>query len=140
MDKVISYSNDEITVAWKPASCIHSKLCWKELSGVFKPAERPWVKMDAATSEQIMKQIDKCPSGALSYVKKQTEAIREEIKQEHIIEISPDGPLLAYGNVSIKHPDGSITKKNKVTALCRCGQSANKPYCDGIQRWISGIK
>lgn len=71
MEKEISinYKNNDITVVWKPKVCTHSKKCWKELSAVFKPLEKPWVKMDGATSEQIVKQVDCCPSGALSYYK-----------------------------------------------------------------------
>lgn len=65
----INYKNNDITVVWKPHMCTHSKKCWKELADVFKPMEKPWVKMDGATSEQIMKQVDCCPSGALSYHK-----------------------------------------------------------------------
>ena len=65
----INYKNNDITVVWKPKVCIHSKKCWKELGDVFKPQEKPWVNMDGATSEQIMKQVDCCPTGALSYHK-----------------------------------------------------------------------
>ncbi len=69
-DITIKYSNDDVTVVWKPKMCIHSCVCWKELGEVFKPQEKPWVKMDGATSERIMEQVDRCPSGALSYIKK----------------------------------------------------------------------
>ena len=65
----INYKNNDITVVWKPHMCTHSKKCWKGLGDVFKPQEKPWVKMDGATSEQIMQQVDSCPSGALSYRK-----------------------------------------------------------------------
>ncbi len=65
----INYKNNEITVVWQPHKCTHSKNCWKGLGDVFKPMEKPWVKMDGATSEKIMEQIDRCPSGALSYRK-----------------------------------------------------------------------
>lgn len=61
------YSNDEITVFWKPEVCIHSTNCWKALLPVFDPRKRPWVNMAGATTEEIMATIDKCPSGALSY-------------------------------------------------------------------------
>ena len=65
----INYKNSDITVVWKPKMCIHSKKCWKELGDVFKPTEKPWVKMDGATTERIIQQVECCPSGALSYHK-----------------------------------------------------------------------
>ncbi len=68
-DVAIKYSTDEITVVWKPAVCIHSKICWKGLGEVFKPTEKPWIKVNGADTKTIMEQIDKCPSKALSYVK-----------------------------------------------------------------------
>ena len=61
------YSNGELTVVWKPDVCIHSGNCVKGLPEVFKPGERPWVKVDKASSEELRKTIDTCPSGALSY-------------------------------------------------------------------------
>jgi uncharacterized Fe-S cluster protein YjdI len=65
--EVLHYSNDQVTVVWKPNMCIHSTLCWKGLIEVFNPKRRPWIKMDAASTEQIIEQVSKCPSGALSY-------------------------------------------------------------------------
>jgi len=61
------YTNDEITVVWKPEICRHSTLCWKGLIEVFDPREKPWIKMDGATTDRIIEQVKKCPSGALSY-------------------------------------------------------------------------
>lgn len=62
------YSTDEITIIWKPDVCIHSTLCWKGLREVFNPAARQWITANGATTEKIMEQIQKCPSGALSYM------------------------------------------------------------------------
>jgi len=67
MQKTFKYSNDEITIVWKPDSCQHSQICWKGLKEVFDPREKPWIKMDGATTEEIIGQAQKCPSGALSY-------------------------------------------------------------------------
>ena len=67
MGKEKEYSNGELTVIWKPDVCIHSGNCVKGSPEVFKPGERPWVKIEAASSEEIRKTIDTCPSGALSY-------------------------------------------------------------------------
>lgn len=63
----IRYTNDEITVFWKPKVCVHSTLCWRGLIQVFNPKERPWVNMNGASTEDIIRQVEKCPSGALSY-------------------------------------------------------------------------
>lgn len=61
------YTNGEVTVIWKPKICIHSALCWKGLIEVFNPREKPWIKPEGATTEQIIEQVRKCPSGALSF-------------------------------------------------------------------------
>lgn len=127
------YTNGEITITWKPNQCIHSKLCWTGLAEVFNPRERPWIKMDASTTASIIAQVEKCPSGALSYFRNEEkiENKNPEVDVDTIVEVSANGPLLVYGNITIKNKNGEEIKKNKVTALCRCGASANKPYCDG---------
>lgn len=61
------YTNGEITVVWQPRMCAHSGVCARGLSSVFQPKEKPWIKIDGATTEEIKNTIDKCPSGALSY-------------------------------------------------------------------------
>ena len=129
------YTNDEITVVWKPETCVHSTLCWKGLIKVFNPKSRPWVNMQGAETEKIVEQINKCPSGALSYFYN-SEGEKTEIEAETIAEIMENGPLLVYGNLKIKDAEGNETKKNKVTAFCRCGASENKPYCDGSHKKI----
>lgn len=65
--ETFKYSNGDITVIWKPNVCIHSKLCWTNLRDVFDPFVKPWIKMEGATTERIIEQIKKCPSGALSF-------------------------------------------------------------------------
>lgn len=67
MKDIIEYSNEEITILWKPSLCKHKGICVKTLPQVYNPRERPWIKMDNATTEQLIEQIKKCPSGALSY-------------------------------------------------------------------------
>jgi uncharacterized Fe-S cluster protein YjdI len=64
---VKEYSNKEITVVWKPRSCVHAAECVKTLPQVYNPKEKPWIKIENATSDELKAQINKCPSGALSY-------------------------------------------------------------------------
>jgi uncharacterized Fe-S cluster protein YjdI len=131
MDNTKKYSNDDITVVWKPDVCIHSKICWTELLAVFNPSKRPWVDMTGATTERIKEQVDRCPSGALSYYLNDAAQEATEISVESLVEVSKNGPLLVYGNLVVKDANGNESRKSKVTAFCRCGASGNKPYCDG---------
>lgn len=137
MEKEIvkKYSNGEVTILWKPAMCIHSTICWKTATGlpeVFNPRVKPWINATGADSSGIVEQVQKCPSGALSYYHNgAADAEEEQVASETKIEVLPDGPLLVYGNITVKDRMGNETRKSKVTAFCRCGQSQNKPYCDG---------
>jgi uncharacterized Fe-S cluster protein YjdI len=136
------YTNNEVTVVWKPDTCIHSRICWTQLREVFDPAKKPWVNMEAGTTDAIIEQVRKCPSGALSYFMNAEGQIESqpEIKSEAAsimnIEIKPNGPILISTDCVITHSDGRVENKEGKTALCRCGQSANKPYCDGTHRKI----
>lgn len=128
------YTNGEITIVWKPNTCIHSTLCWKESSGlpqVFNPREKPWIKAEAASTEKIIEHIKKCPSGALSFYYNNEVQGQTNVTTETKIEALANGPLLVYGNILVKDSAGNEFKKNNVTAFCRCGKSGNKPYCDG---------
>lgn len=61
------YSNGELTIIWNHSKCTHSGVCVKTLPQVYNPKERPWIKIENATTEELKSQISKCPSGALSY-------------------------------------------------------------------------
>lgn len=134
------YSNGEVTVVWKPSECIHSGICFRGLGKVFNPRQRPWVTIEGSTSDKIIEQIKKCPSGALSYyLNRDADESSVKVEAETIVETMANGPLLVYGNVSVKDNSGSITKKHNVTAFCRCGASANKPYCDGSHKRVEFV-
>lgn len=64
--KTHEYSNGDITILWKPDKCTHSGICVKTLPKVYDPKERPWIKPENATTEELIDQVAKCPSGALS--------------------------------------------------------------------------
>jgi uncharacterized Fe-S cluster protein YjdI len=61
------YSNGEVTIVWQPQLCIHSVNCVSGLPEVFKPREKPWITAEGSTTDKIIAQVKKCPSGALSY-------------------------------------------------------------------------
>lgn len=140
MQKEIKYKNNDITVVWKPDTCIHSTICWKGLLEVFNPKEKKWINMEGAPTQKIIEQVRKCPSGALSYF------LNEEIKAEEAdkivaeaasivkVQVSANGPYLINTECLIVHSDGREETKTGTVALCRCGASGNKPYCDGSHR------
>lgn len=125
------YTNGEVTVVWKPDVCIHSRLCWTQLGEVFDPRKRPWINMEGADTARIIDQVSKCPSGALSYYLNDEANPATEINADTKVEVTPNGPLLVYGNLKVKLKDGTEENRSRVTAFCRCGKSGNKPFCDG---------
>ena len=61
-----TYTNGDVTILWQPEKCIHSGVCVKTLPQVYNPKEKPWIKPENATSEALISQVARCPSGALS--------------------------------------------------------------------------
>lgn len=61
------FSNNDITITYDPCACIQSEICAKQLSNVFRNSVIPWIDIDGASTQKIIKQIGKCPSGALKF-------------------------------------------------------------------------
>ncbi|WP_222984032.1 (4Fe-4S)-binding protein [Flagellimonas meishanensis] len=136
MEKEIvkEYAKGDFTVVWKPKKCIHSEVCWHTLPEVYRPKEKPWIQPENASVEALKSQIDKCPSGALSYkTKGETQMEETQITECNIVE---NGPLLISGDLKVTLANGTVETKKRSTAFCRCGASENKPYCDGSHKTI----
>ncbi|MGC1203465.1 MAG: (4Fe-4S)-binding protein [Flavobacteriaceae bacterium] len=130
MSKKKEYTNGEVTIIWQPDKCIHSGICVRGLPNVFRPKVRPWLRIDGASTEELVNQVKQCPSGALSFYMNDVEDETAESLNTKV-EVLENGPLLIYGTLKVTNKDGSTELKNKTTAFCRCGASENKPYCDG---------
>lgn len=126
------YATDEIVVEWEPRLCSHSQNCVRSLPQVFDDSRRPWVKVDATTADEVEAAVARCPSGAL-----RTRRIgAPEPARRLPLELcaSENGPLLVSGNVRIVDSDGAVLYEGERAALCRCGGSSNKPFCDGTHK------
>ena len=129
------YSNANIAVSWEPRLCIHVGACFRNLPGVFKPLKRPWVDVNAASPDEIAATVMMCPTGALHF-ERLDGGPQEAAPDVPTITERPNGPLYVRGQVKIQRQDGSVREDTRVV-LCRCGQSANKPFCDGTHRTIN---
>jgi len=62
------YTNGEVTIVWQNKLCSHSANCVRGLPQVFNSKENPWIKPENASTQELIEQVKKCPSGALSYI------------------------------------------------------------------------
>ncbi len=129
MAKSREYSGNGIVVTYDVRRCIHAEECVHGLPSVFDPDRRPWIDAGAATPDQIADVVHACPTGALGY--RRTDGGPEEPDPaEPAIRMAADGPLYVAGRLSIESADGEVVFEGKRVALCRCGASKNKPFCD----------
>lgn len=131
--KIHEYENDEIKVTYDSKRCIHAAECVKNLPSVFDPNNKPWIVVDNASAEEIKNAVHHCPTGALKYSKTDTE---EKPSRTNTITIGPDGPLYLRGDIEIQNAEGETILEDTRVALCRCGESDNKPLCDDTHKDI----
>ena len=128
--KVDSYVGKKITIHDDRGICSHAGFCTDGLPKVFQMRTEPWINADAETVEEIIKTIKKCPSGALSYTI--DGILYNKFSEQPEIQITEDGPYFIKGTIELHDEDKPESKDH--FALCRCGKSKNKPFCDG-QHW-----
>jgi uncharacterized Fe-S cluster protein YjdI len=142
-DTVKEFSNGEVTVYWKSELCIHSANCLIGSPEVFNSKKKPWINVHASNSKDIMKVIDTCPSRALTYLKSTkfvTSKPRATVKMKSKyarVQILKNGPALITGNFIVRDAKKKKIKiDNEVAAICRCGASKKKPFCDGSHQKV----
>ncbi len=129
------YRTDEIAVFWEPAYCIHAAACLMGLPQVFDVEARPWIAIDAASADEIAETVMSCPTGALHF-KRLDGGPQEEAPVQTTVRPRPNGPLFQRGRLRVTDEAGNVVREDTRIALCRCGHSANKPFCDATHRRI----
>jgi CDGSH-type Zn-finger protein/uncharacterized Fe-S cluster protein YjdI len=125
------YEGADITIRYDANRCIHAAECVHGLGRVFDPKARPWIDPDGASAEEIMDVVHRCPTGALSYeTTGQVEYDPPPVPKPVEMSICTDGPIYVHGRFVLAAPDAESTDSEPRLALCRCGASDNKPYCD----------
>ncbi len=114
------------TIRFDGRRCIHARRCVISQPGVFKAnVKGDWIDPDAASAEDLLFVALNCPSGAIEVVRRDGGAA-EPTPQVNTIAVRENGPLAVHAQIEI----GGEAIGTRAT-LCRCGASANKPYCDG---------
>ncbi len=130
------YSGESINVTYSICRCIHAEECVRRLGEVFDVNNRPWIQPDQATPGQIADTISHCPTGALHYQRLDGGPV-EEVPPTNSIVLQEDGPLYLSGNLVVQNAAGEQVYADTRLALCRCGLSENKPFCDNAHLKIN---
>lgn len=132
------YTGESIDVTYETARCIHVAECIKRLHAVFDRDKRPWVQPDAAPADSVAATVLACPSGALHYERKDG-GEAEPVQAHNTIRLTRNGPLYVRGDFTIINGAGELVVNDTRAALCRCGGSSNKPYCDNTHKAIGFV-
>ncbi|WP_135611046.1 CDGSH iron-sulfur domain-containing protein [Methanococcoides sp. AM1] len=136
-DMVDDYVGEKITIHDNRGVCSHRGYCTDNLPTVFRMKQEPWIDPDGASVEDIIRVIEMCPSGALSYTK--DGVLHKELDREPGVTVTKDGPHDVVGGIELDDPDGNTPESKEHYTLCRCGASKNKPFCSG-EHWYVEFK
>jgi len=128
------YRGNDVEVSFDLDICVHIGECLRGDRNVFKLDRRPWVLPDAAATDDVVRVIERCPSGALQY-RRIDGGAQERHEGVQMVAIR-DGPLMVTGEITVSREDGSVETLPRAT-LCRCGQSNHKPFCDNRHLEVS---
>jgi len=143
-DRRDTYVGQQVTIYDNRGICQHSGFCTDRLATVFRQGTDPFVAPSGGRMDEIIRAVRDCPSGALSYA---VDDVEQRATVDHhdapsaAIEVTRDGPYRITGGLPLRDGDGVDVARNAGSsrehyALCRCGQSQNKPFCSGMHYYV----
>ena len=116
-----------ITVRDDRSICVHAGFCGNRVTNIWKQVADT---EDSLVRLAVINEVEKCPSGAITY---RFDGDDEDTEPDYPTEISviEDGPLWVTGRIPVTTSDGRELEVRSRVTLCRCGRSGNKPLCDG---------
>lgn len=126
--KIHTYEGKEADVQWDGDLCIHIGECGRARGDLFVGGRKPWCQPDLVQISNVTDVVERCPTGALSYQRKDGGEV-ESADEENFVQVVASGPLYVRGDLEIAGGEGKPGVKFRA-ALCRCGASKNKPFCD----------
>ncbi|NCA68694.1 MAG: hypothetical protein EOM91_01100 [Sphingobacteriia bacterium] len=131
----LDFPGNAIDVHFDPRLCIHVGECGHSKGELFVGDRQPWCLPDAVTKAEVREIVERCPSGALTYTDK--DGAPEEPAMENTLMVANDGPLYLTGDLAIEGAGEDLPGVRYRAALCRCGASKNKPFCDNSHRGVN---
>jgi CDGSH-type Zn-finger protein/uncharacterized Fe-S cluster protein YjdI len=126
--KVYDFPGTEIDVRWDGRLCIHIAECGRSADELFEGGRDPWCIPDKCSKAEVRDVVERCPSGALTYRDKN--GAPETAPEENFVTVVYNGPLYISGDLELESVPKDMPGVRFRSALCRCGQSENKPFCD----------
>ncbi|WP_295399851.1 (4Fe-4S)-binding protein, partial [uncultured Thiocystis sp.] len=126
--QAIDYPGGEIDVRWDARLCLHIGECGLAKGDLFVGGREPWCLPNAASRAEVREVVERCPSGALSYTDKS--GVPEAAPAGNTVTVVYNGPLYLTGDLRIEGAGEDMPGVRTRAALCRCGASRNKPFCD----------
>lgn len=128
-----SRSSESIELTFDPNRCAHAAECLRGAPEVFNLAARPWMQPEHLDADSLARVVEACPSGALQY--RRLDGGPHEVADAALsVEVQANGPYHVRGHVEIRDAEGGVLGVGPRAALCCCGASENKPFCDGSHR------
>ena len=126
---VFEYPGKKAIVSWNGRLCIHVAECGRAKGELFVGGRDPWCQPDLTSNEEVADVVNRCPTGALT-VDFADGSGEEQPASVNTVNVAYNGPLFARGSLVIEDAPTDAPGLAFRTALCRCGKSRNKPFCD----------
>lgn len=136
-DQLDTYAGEQLKVLDNRGVCSHAGYCTSGLPRVWRAGTEPWIEPDAAPPEDVTRVIRRCPSGALAW--EAGGILHDSFGSEAEVRVSRDGPYWVRGGIALEDVAFGEGASREHFALCRCGLSRNKLFCDG-SHWYAGFK
>jgi CDGSH-type Zn-finger protein/uncharacterized Fe-S cluster protein YjdI len=128
-DKIANYEGNDVNVRWNGRLCIHIGECGRAKGDLFVGGRDPWCQPNQASGDEVEEVVLRCPTGALTWDHK--DGVKPELAEAvNTIHVVYNGPLYVKGDLDIEDAPDDAPGLQFRAALCRCGASKNKPFCD----------